>query len=145
MANHPASAITFFKRVLIVEDDAFLRTLLRTELEEEGWVCSEAENGVEAQNQLTFFSPDLVVTDYQMPGMNGLDLIIWMKHRYSHIPVILVSGAFPPEMRTRIAPGTIAGFLDKPYSFAELHHKIVEVLKETSPSPLSYEENFTRR
>jgi CheY-like chemotaxis protein len=144
MDRQQASSLSRFKRILIVEDDAFVRILLRTQLEDEGFTCSEAENGIEAQQQLAIFSPDLVVTDYQMPGMNGLDLIFWIQRHYSHIPVIFVSGAFPPEMNTQTATGTVAAFFDKPYSFPELHNKIEEVL-EVSTSPSSYAVNSTTR
>ncbi len=82
-------------RILIVEDSPTMRSLLTSSLEElEGVVkITEACSGFEALRQLPRGTYDLVVTDINMPDINGLELVSFVKRneKYSSIPLIIVS------------------------------------------------------
>jgi DNA-binding response OmpR family regulator len=67
------------KQILLVEDDAGLRATLRTCLEMAGYTCIEAKDGQDARGKLENDSPDLIVTDHQMPRVTGLELIKGLK------------------------------------------------------------------
>ena len=81
------------KRVLIVDDEADHRLILRTILESEGYTCEEAQDGVAALEWLSKEHMDLVLTDLNMPRINGLELTEEMADRrgLEKIPVILIT------------------------------------------------------
>ena len=68
-------------RVLVVDDEANARTALGELLRAEGYVVETASDGFEALGKLGDFAPDVVLTDLEMPGMNGLDLLTRMRER----------------------------------------------------------------
>jgi len=72
------------KHILLVEDDASLRATLRACLEMAGYTCIEAEDGHDARGRLENESPDLIVTDHQMPKVTGLELIRGLKSQKKH-------------------------------------------------------------
>jgi two-component system chemotaxis response regulator CheY len=82
------------KNVLIVEDSKAIRSLIRIALEESGgFFTSEANNGFEALKMLPSRKFDLIITDINMPDINGLELIGFVKSNpsYRDIPLIIVS------------------------------------------------------
>jgi two-component system, chemotaxis family, chemotaxis protein CheY len=81
------------KTVLIVDDNAFIRQALREIFDREGdfIVCGEADNGRDAIDAVTRLQPDLVVLDFSMPVMNGLDAAKILRARTPTLPVILYS------------------------------------------------------
>jgi DNA-binding NarL/FixJ family response regulator len=81
------------KTVLIVDDNAFVRCALREIFEREGdfEVCGEADNGRAAIEAVTRLQPDLVVLDFSMPVMNGLDAANILKDHAPTLPLILYS------------------------------------------------------
>ena len=83
------------QRILIVEDSATMRSLLASSLEELEIPVkiTEAESGFEALRLLPRFAFDLIVTDINMPDINGLELLSFVKHndRYRDIPLVVVS------------------------------------------------------
>jgi len=79
------------KRILLVDDDEALRATLRTCLEAVGYQCQEAKDGQEAREWLQGgHSVDVIVTDHQMPRVNGLELIKGLKRQVNteSIPII---------------------------------------------------------
>lgn len=81
------------KTVLIVDDNAFIRQALHEFFESEGdfQVCGEAENGRDAIEAAKYLHPDLVVLDFSMPVMNGLDAAKILKDLIPTLPLILYS------------------------------------------------------
>jgi len=82
------------KRVLVVDDSETMRSLLVTALEEiEGIETVQASNGFEALKALPMYSFDLVMTDINMPEINGLEIVHFIKSNqaYRKIPLIIVS------------------------------------------------------
>lgn len=78
-------------KILLVEDDEQLRELLAESITEAGHSVTVANNGMDAQLILDHQNYDLIVSDVQMPQMNGIELLQWAKAN-TQIPVILMSG-----------------------------------------------------
>jgi CheY-like chemotaxis protein len=80
------------KRVLVVDDDSELLYVLSVRLVSAGYTVYGAANGVEALEQMEKHPVDVVLTDYHMPKMNGLELLSNSRVSWPGIPVIVVSG-----------------------------------------------------
>jgi DNA-binding NarL/FixJ family response regulator len=79
-------------RILIADDNPTVRRYLRGLLEQQdGWVCDEARNGQEAVERSQLARPDLIVLDFQMPRMNGLDAARHIVQLSPGIPILMVS------------------------------------------------------
>jgi len=80
-------------RILIVDDNPAVRRYLRAILEQqESWrVCGEARTGAEALHQVVESPPDLVVLDYQMPDLNGVDVAKQISEMFPKIPILMVT------------------------------------------------------
>jgi CheY-like chemotaxis protein len=85
-------------KILIVDDDPDWRSLLREVLGAEGYVVREAENGVDAIAQLRRFQPAAIITDLQMPRMDGRELLAALRARGEQVPVIVATNESGPEV-----------------------------------------------
>ena len=110
------------KHVLIVDDRSENRLILRELLEPLGWVCTEADNGVDGLAALNDVKPDLILTDYEMPGMNGLELLKSIKDdpSFRTIPVILITAISTDDFQTQALNSGAAIVLPKPFEFEVL-------------------------
>jgi DNA-binding response OmpR family regulator len=81
------------KKILMVEDDIFLRKLYRDQLTRKGFQFTEAINGEEGTNKIISEHPDLVLLDLMLPLKNGFDVLKEIKHNKDteNIPVIIIS------------------------------------------------------
>ncbi|MDQ7787683.1 MAG: response regulator [Thermodesulfovibrionales bacterium] len=117
--------------ILIVEDSATTRALIRAVIEEMGDLSTtEAASGFEALKLLPTQDFNLIVTDVNMPDINGLELISFVKNnpRYSHIPLIIVSTERSEEDRKRgVALGAMA-YITKPFRAQELQEVVKKAL-----------------
>lgn len=84
-------------RILVVEDESSILTALTLLLEMEGYQVAEATNGRQGLELLASFVPDLIVTDYMMPYMNGIEMVQRLRQDpdYADVPVVLISAAPP--------------------------------------------------
>ncbi len=109
-------------KVLIVDDNELLASAIQIMLEDEGFDVTLAKDGKEGYQTYLDFKPDLVLTDIQMPGENGIEL---MQHIRAHNPAVrtiymsgdLDSYLSPLEEETRKYP---VGLLEKPFSRGDL-------------------------
>ncbi|GAM69285.1 response regulator [Vibrio sp. JCM 19236] len=83
---------TAAKQVLVLDDDAVFRALVRSLLESQGYDVSEADNGLEGLKSLTTQVPDLVICDIEMPLLDGIEFVEEVSHQYPSLPMIVVSG-----------------------------------------------------
>ena len=121
------------KNVLIVEDSKAIRSMIRVSLEEAGgFYAAEAGNGFEALKTLPTRSFDLIITDINMPDINGLELIGYVKSNpsYQNIPLIIVSTEKTEEDKKRGMALGAAGYVVKPFRKDELMAMVEKVLKK---------------
>lgn len=118
------------KTILIVEDSATTRSLIRAVIDELGdYETVEAGSGFEALKMLPQQDYDLIVTDINMPDINGLELINFVRNnpRYHHLPIIIVSTERSEEDKKRgMALGATA-YVTKPFKSSELQ----EIIKKS--------------
>jgi DNA-binding response OmpR family regulator len=126
-------------RVLIVEDNARLRKLMTDVLALEGYAVTEADDVVGMRQHMQIKGQeeypdepfDLIVTDVQMPGENGLFALQWLRHRGCPIPALVVT-AFP-ELATRDLVSRLdATLLPKPFSLNEFRTIAVAAIRHRS-------------
>lgn len=119
------------KTILIVEDSATTRALIRAVIDELGdFETVEASTGFEALKMLPLKRFDLIITDINMPDINGLELISFVKNndRYNGLPVVIISTERSDEDKKRgMALGADA-YITKPFSSGELHGIIKKII-----------------
>jgi CheY-like chemotaxis protein len=109
--------------ILIVDDHQMARRALKLFLEQQGYSCEEADDGMSALAKLEAGQAvNLIISDNQMPVMSGMELLIKIKihSHFSSIPVILYSGNIPEDLRKQAQQVGAHPVLTKPYSFVDL-------------------------
>ncbi|BAI79597.1 conserved hypothetical protein [Deferribacter desulfuricans SSM1] len=79
------------KKILIIDDDPYIRNFYKEFLEENGFVVIEAENGLEGMKIFREESPNLILLDINMPEKSGLDILKEIKKKNEKIPVFLLT------------------------------------------------------
>ena len=99
----------------MVDDSELMRRCLRNLLEQEDhWrVCSEAANGREAIEKVQQSTPDVIVLDFQMPEMNGLDAAREIRRRSPEIPILMVTLHMSAQLEHQAKKIGIGGACDK--------------------------------
>ncbi|MDJ0757632.1 MAG: response regulator [Ardenticatenaceae bacterium] len=123
----------FIQSVLIVDDEPMARTLLRLMLVRSGYEVIEAEDGFAALDKIRSSTPDLVILDVMMPGMDGLKVCASIRQdlQLTDLPIILLSAK---SDIVGIHEGLDVGankYLTKPVSPEELSRHVREVLDKT--------------
>ena len=121
----------FGKRVPVVDDSEDIRSLMVLLLAGEGFAVSEARDGDDALRRLKAEPFDVVVTDFQMPGLNGLELLALAREQDVHRPVIIVSGLDQDLSRRAVELGAYA-WLTKPLSrslFLDIVHSAAALVQ----------------
>ena len=120
-------------KFLIVDDFSTMRRIVRGLLKEMGCVnADEAEDGVVALSMLKAQKFDFVVSDINMPNMNGFDLLIAIKKDDSlkHLPVLMVTAEARKEDIVRAAQDGAAGYIVKPFTKATLEDKVHKIMQK---------------
>ncbi|GAD23906.1 chemotaxis response regulator CheY [Acidovorax sp. MR-S7] len=120
-------------RFLIVDDFSTMRRIVRNLLKESGFAdADEAEDGVAALNKLRNGRFDFVVTDINMPNMNGFQLLSEIKKddKLKHLPVLMVTAEARKEDIVMAAQNGAAGYIVKPFTKATLEEKVTLILKK---------------
>ncbi len=123
--------------ILIVDDSLPMRGVLKKTLRAAGYGMSdflEAENGEKALEILRQHPVDIVITDFNMPVMNGLEMLGTMQatEEMRRIPVIVVSTEGSIEKVTQIINQGAAGYVKKPFSPEQIRDLLIEQLGEPS-------------
>jgi two-component system chemotaxis response regulator CheY len=120
------------QRILIVEDSATMRAMLTTALEglAEPVKIVEAESGFEALRQLPRDGFDLIVTDINMPDINGLELVSFVKGNpaFRAIPLLIISTESSERDRARGVDLGADAYLVKPFEAAEFREMVTDLL-----------------
>ncbi len=118
------------KTVLVVEDDAHLRRVFRTLLENEGFSVVEAADGVEGLAAAQAHAPACIVTDTMMPRMDGIGMLVCLAEAGGTRPTIIVSAVHKlPPMEELKALGVRQVF-GKPFAFDQLLAAVVNLAGE---------------
>ena len=107
-------------RILLIDDEPLVRSLLRHVLENAGHTVTEAGNGQEGVRCFRENNFDLVITDHGMPVMNGLDVAFRIKKQKPETPVILITGWQTETDATFQKPSSIDEFITKPFDLEKL-------------------------
>jgi excisionase family DNA binding protein len=106
--------------VLVIDDDAALRQLVRAAFELAGYAVAEAGSGEQALQAIAEQPPELVLLDLVMPGVEGWQLLRELDERHGSIPVIVFSGKVEREQEAEAAEQGARGFVGKPFDPDEL-------------------------
>jgi two-component system phosphate regulon response regulator OmpR len=123
--------------ILVVDDDARLRHLLRRYLTENGYRVSTAADTIEAQAALRNFDFDLMVLDVMMPGQDGISFTADLQGKVD-LPVLLLTARGESDDRVNGLSAGAEDYLVKPFDPRELLLRIAAILRRTArPSPLT--------
>lgn len=125
----------FMERILIIDDEAPIRSMIRLILERAGYAVAEASDGVEGIRCFREAPADLIITDLIMPNKDGIGLILELKKEFSNAKIIAMSGGGlnRPEGYLRGAQKLGAAYtLSKPINRQELLRAVKDTLKEAS-------------
>ncbi len=100
--------------ILIVDDEPFNLDLLEQELTDLGYVIERASNGAQALQLIGTISPDLVLLDYQMPGMNGIEVLSALRQDNNDIPVVIITAHGSIERAVEAIKAGADDFVTKP-------------------------------
>ncbi len=122
--------------VLIVEDEAAQREVLAYNLEAEGFRVSRAENGEEALLLVAEDAPDLIVLDWMLPNVSGIEVCRQLKMRADtrKVPVIMLSARSEEVDKVRGLETGADDYVIKPYSVVELMARVRAQLRRTRPA-----------
>ena len=130
--------------LMLVDDDPMVREVLQAVLQVEGYrviACEDAECAVETAARTPF---DLLVTDFQMPGMNGLELAIELTKLRPGLPVLMVSGSMLQDLPMEELRVRQWQFLAKPIDRGALIRMIESEVKRVRPMRAAYAGYETR-
>ncbi len=116
--------------ILVVDDEAQIRSTLRGVLSDEGFDVVEAENGRAALEMLTRQSPRLAIVDIWMPEVDGIELVHRMRTQAPGVPIIVISGHGTIETAVRVIRDGAFDFLEKPFQLDALLRVVGRALDE---------------
>ena len=121
--------------ILIVEDEADLSELMRYNLETEGFRVVTAESGDEAVERIRDGVPDLILLDWMLPGLSGIELCRRWRSREetARTPIIMITARGEEEERVRGLATGADDYVVKPFSMPELVARIQALLRRSSP------------
>lgn len=122
-------------KVLVVDDQNSVRQMTRMTLEEIGFRhIHEAENGVQAMETASLQPLDLIISDFNMPEMDGLGLLRAVRGHpiVRKVPFILLTGRGDKELVVKAAQAGVNNYLVKPFTAAILREKIEQVMGKLS-------------
>jgi chemosensory pili system protein ChpA (sensor histidine kinase/response regulator) len=116
--------------VLIVDDALSVRNSLMQLVQDAGYRAEAARDGIEAIGTLRAFKPDIVLTDLEMPNMNGIELTAHIRGRedLKNLPVIMITSRSQEKHRRLAEQAGVDTYLTKPYNDAELLQSIRQAL-----------------
>lgn len=118
------------KRILIAEDKATSRELLRTVLQQQGYVVDEAEDGEQALRKIIDDPPDLILMDLQMPARSGYEVVSELRKdpRLAEVPIVAVTASAMQGEREKVLAAGFTSYLTKPLSLVQLRREVNRLL-----------------
>ena len=127
-------------RILIAEDEEPLTLLLRYNLEAEGYAVDSVARGDEAELRLREAVPDLVLLDWMLPGLSGIELCrrIRLRRETERLPVIMLTARGEEGDRVRGLATGADDYITKPFSVPELLARVRALLRRTKPAHVAH-------
>src|SRR3954452_23644245 len=124
-------------RVFVVEDEAAFAAMLCYNLEKHGFLVEHVRNGQEALNRSTTFQPHVVVLDWTLPGMTGIEVCRRLRSlpETQDVGVIMVTGCAGDRNAVRALNAGADDYLVKPFSISEFLARIRALLRRTRVHP----------
>lgn len=122
-------------RIMVVDDDPEIVSLVRRRLAYEGYTVETAGDGVEAVEKARLRQPDLVVLDVMMPGMDGLEVSRFLRGQ-SDVPIIMLTARSSIADRVAGLDSGADDYLIKPFAFDELLARIRALLRRREPEDI---------
>jgi adenylate cyclase len=118
-------------KILIVDDEPFNLDLLEQELMDENYLIERAADGMEALEKIESFDPDVILLDYMMPNMNGLEVLQRLRkdERHKSLPVILLTAKAAQEDKVRGLDAGADDYVIKPFDAIELLARVRAMLR----------------
>ena len=119
--------------ILIVEDETAIRQMLGFTLKGDGYACIEAKDAEEANGAMNTVQPDLIVLDWMLPGISGVDFARRLKRdpKTSNIPIIMLTARTSEHDKVKGLDSGADDFITKPFSPRELLARIRAVMRRT--------------
>jgi DNA-binding response OmpR family regulator len=132
--------------ILIVDDEANIRTSVRICLESDGYIVREACNGREALEEVRRSPPDLMLLDLAMPAMDGMSVLAEMQNLWPRYPSRVIVATAHGSVKTAIQAIRLGAsdFLEKPLIPEDLRLSVASVLRETPPEHVSGDEGYAQ-
>lgn len=121
------------KKVLVVDDEEFVRQLIQIKLKFCGIETIEAGNGFDAVEKAISEKPDLILLDVMMPRMNGFEACQRLKAspETAHIPIVMLTARGDPSAKERGENAGALEYLTKPFSPQKLAERVIEILNQS--------------
>jgi chemosensory pili system protein ChpA (sensor histidine kinase/response regulator) len=131
--SHPAAEVALLPKVLIVDDSLSVRSSLSQLMSDGGYRVVTARDGLEAVNMLEAEAPDIVLTDLEMPRMNGLDLVGYIRNssQWKPLPVVMITSRTMAKHREQAERAGVNSYITKPFTEDEV---LASIDRELAPS-----------
>ena len=120
--------MTTTKRILVIDDDQITREAVAEVLLEEGYEVAVAVNGHDGLAQFTTFQPHLVLTDLQMPRVNGHEVIAHVQSVSPATHIIIFTADIVIDAKRKAQDLGVAGYINKPFELTDMLEQIVKLL-----------------
>ena len=114
-------------KILIVEDEEAISNLIRMSLQKAGYSCEQAMDGESAADRIAEHTYDLVLLDIMLPGMNGYELLDYIKT--TNMPVIFITAMGPLDDKVKGLKAGADDYITKPFEMVELLARVESVLR----------------
>ena len=126
-------------KIFIIEDEPSIIQLVQHNLEKNGFIISSSLNGNDGLKELKKFQPDLLLLDWMLPDLSGIEICknIRKDNSFKNLPVIMLTAKGEEEDKIKGLDSGVDDYLTKPFSFNELMARIKAVLRRSNPNTVS--------
>ena len=126
-------------KIFIIEDEPSIIQLVQHNLEKNGFIVSSSLNGNDGLKDLKKFQPDLLLLDWMLPDLSGIEICknIRKDNSFKNLPVIMLTAKGEEEDKIKGLDSGVDDYLTKPFSFNELMARIKAVLRRSNPNTVS--------
>ena len=126
-------------KIFIIEDEPSIIKLVEHNLKKNGFIVSSSVNGNDGLKELKKFQPDLLLLDWMLPDLSGIEICknIRKDNSLKHLPIIMLTAKGEVEDKIKGLDSGVDDYLTKPFSFNELVARIKAVIRRSNPNTVS--------